>query len=262
MSDRESHLAAFERLRSSIDWTPNPACEGVGVVGRPARGLEHALDVVADVESPIVIEIGAEFGGSTRRWLTELPNSRVISIDPWFDEYKTKNWPELTAAVERGATIMSLFQHFCRDYQDRLAPVRGVCPEQLLHVADLGIVPDLVYIDGDHRYEAVLRDLFVADALFPETALTGDDWNFTSKARKYRRMDHPVRTAVHDFCSFRQYGLSSLRNTWVIDRSDEATIPPLRKLPVAEGGGPQRDLAKRVTALEQEIDTLKAASAD
>lgn len=48
-----------------------------------------------------------------------------------------------------------------------------------------GLQPDLVNIDGDHRFESVLADLQSALDLFPQATIVGDNWDWES-----------VRTAV------------------------------------------------------------------
>jgi hypothetical protein len=38
------------------------------------------------------------------------------------------------------------------------------------------IQPDIIYIDGDHHYKAVVRDLEACSRLFPDAILVGDDY--------------------------------------------------------------------------------------
>ena len=39
-----------------------------------------------------------------------------------------------------------------------------------------GVVPDLIYIDADHHYKAVKRDLCACLNAFPDATLVGDDY--------------------------------------------------------------------------------------
>ncbi|NUQ65213.1 MAG: hypothetical protein HUU20_22330 [Pirellulales bacterium] len=45
--------------------------------------------------------------------------------------------------------------------------------EGLQRVGEAGLEPDLVYIDADHRYESVVKDLTTALDLFPRAILVG-----------------------------------------------------------------------------------------
>lgn len=235
-------------LQARYPWPieqPAPDVEGVG---RPAEGLDLALSALAEHDAPVIVEIGAEFGGSTRTWLRSLQRCCVVSVDPWPDDYPTKHWPKITEAVDRGTSIQHLFMTFCWEYRDRLVAMRGTSPGALMELRDLGLEPTLVYIDGDHRYEAVMRDLIVADTLFPEAILCGDDWSFRPKARKYRGMTLPVQFAVNDYCSFQGYGVRAEQQTWLIDRGDLDSVPPLRRLPKASEF--EARVEQRLTALE------------
>lgn len=55
--------------------------------------------------------------------------------------------------------------------------------EGLQEIARRGLVPDLVYVDANHTYEAVLTDIRMARELFPRALLVGDDYNWQSVRR-------------------------------------------------------------------------------
>jgi hypothetical protein len=235
-------------LEAQYPWPIEQPTPDVEAVGRPAEGLDLALSALAEHDAPVIVEIGAEFGGSTRTWLRSLQSCCVVSVDPWPDDYPTHNWPKITEAVDRGTSIQHLFMSFCWEYRDRLVAMRGKSPDALMELRDLGLEPTLVYIDGDHRYEAVMRDLIVADTLFPEAILCGDDWSFRPKARKYRGMTLPVQFAVNDYCAFRGYGVRAEQQTWLIDRMDPDSVPPLRRL--QKPSDFESRVEQRLTALE------------
>jgi hypothetical protein len=67
--------------------------------------------------------------------------------------------------------------------------------------------PDLVYIDADHSFEAVVGDLECTLDLFPGAAIVGDDWNWES-----------VRTAVERVVKDRQLACESHETGWKIAR--------------------------------------------
>ncbi len=162
--------------------------------------------------------------------------------------------------------MVEVFQSFCWDHRERLTPVRASSPEGLLALHELGFEPTCVYIDGDHRYEGVLRDLFTAELLFPGALLAGDDWSFTSKANKYRGMAFPVRAAVTDFCAFRGFGVRAESNTWLVDQSEDRTPVRLRReTPAVSAGGPQVTapgpdrIASALAEVSGRLDRVEAA---
>ena len=82
----------------------------------------------------------------------------------------------------------------CWLLRDRIVPLRCDTQEGLQEVARAGLTPEVVYIDADHRYDAVKADLETALDLFPAAQVAGDDFDWPE-----------VRRAVEDVC--RERGL-------------------------------------------------------
>jgi len=178
-------------------------------VGRPVSGLESILEIAGllDSKPKIIVEIGVEYGGSARKLAQLFPETLIIAIDYWKKKYIPDSTPpewlylEPFAEKEEGS-IINLFLHFCIDIKDRLVPLQMMSTRALPLIARANLVPDIIYIDGDHRYLGVLADLFLCHCLFPSAILVGDDWNFTSSARHYLGHKYPVREAAQEFCNF------------------------------------------------------------
>lgn len=255
-SSTTTSLEAFEKLAARTSWPVAPPFPDVPIAGRPTKGIELAVAALDGTQDPIVVEVGAEFGGSTRTWMDARPDCRVVSIDPWPTPYRARAWREMVDMVGSDVETIELFMNFCWPYRDRLAPLRGVTPGGLVELHDLGLTPSLVYIDGDHRYEAVMRDIAVADGLFPDAIICGDDWLFDPKGKKYRGMPVPVQRAVVDYCNFAQYGVDVRANTWVIHREDNALIPPIRRVAPSPQARGAADLGRRLSAIESRIEEI------
>jgi hypothetical protein len=60
----------------------------------------------------------------------------------------------------------------------------------LRRVAEVGLEPDLVYVDAEHTYDAVAAELKLARELFPHALLCGDDYDWSG-----------VRRAVDEFAA-------------------------------------------------------------
>ena len=102
-----------------------------------AARLPDLFEVMEVAHPRSVLEIGCYRGVSTEVWL--LHCARVVAVDPW---------PEHVIRRE--------FLARCGHYP-HLTMIEGYSPTALARVADRRF--DLCYIDGDHSYEAVVRDI-------------------------------------------------------------------------------------------------------
>lgn len=125
-----------------------------------------------------IVEIGSWKGRSTQA-IVGSTQGKVIAIDHW--EGSTDQHDATTVEVKkRGAD--SIFNEFCSHFTEEIASeklmiVRANVPDAIPHVKR--VFPegaDFIFIDGDHTYEAVHRDLGVAlQLLAPGGLLCGHD---------------------------------------------------------------------------------------
>ena len=55
------------------------------------------------------------------------------------------------------------------------------CEAQILK--EMGVEPDLLYIDASHHYDGVMKDVSTAIDLFPSAHIVGDDWEYPDVQR-------------------------------------------------------------------------------
>jgi len=134
----------------------------------------------------VIVEVGSWRGRSTRA-LADHCRGVVYAVDPWGGVYyqddgsvhpiRTKAWP--------------IFQVNLRDHlrSGRVRARQGFSADVLpVLAAELGATADLVFIDGDHRHDAVRADIAAARHLVrPGGILSGhdyghDDWPGVQRA--------------------------------------------------------------------------------
>ena len=124
----------------------------------------------------IVFEFGAWLGLSTKFILDATPSDcLVISIDHWEGGATIKNSEKYDELIE------SSYDTFIRnmwDYRDRLIPLRMDGNEAMHYLHDKGIIPDLIYLDMDHEYDPVKKDLGILTKYYPQTVIVGDDMKY------------------------------------------------------------------------------------
>ena len=136
--------------------------------------------------SPLrILEVGSWAGGSAITWAEAIKRyargGQVICVDPWKPYFNPQERPDapvyrrMAEALDQD-TIYDLFTHnvTAAGHSDVVLSLRGQS------TAVLPMLPqghfDIVFVDGDHSYQAVLEDLKMAMSLVREGGiLCGDD---------------------------------------------------------------------------------------
>lgn len=186
-------------------------------------GRELIVEELEKKSVELMIEIGCFLCGSTQDWLQTTDSLKVIGIDHWeldaasilesYDDNpvfepcfkKITDRAEFIGSVKSNGPFLSAMANI-KKYSSRFYPVREFSPEALYVLHELGVNPDLIYIDSDK----VLDDLDVCRELFPQAILCGDDWTWGADE------GFPVQRAVTDFCKRAHVNVRVNRATWVI----------------------------------------------
>ena len=158
-----------------------------------------------------VAEIGV-FKGEYARYLLDVvcahPDSELHLIDPWAPG------PVVSGDAD-GNDVVSydgrdLFDVVVREfaYDPRVRIHRGYSHQVIPSFPDAHF--DLVYIDGDHSYEGVARDLELAHACVREGGwIMGHDYEMNSEKARHL-YDFGVKRAVGEYCAARRQRVAAL----------------------------------------------------
>ncbi|CAJ1328446.1 unnamed protein product [Effrenium voratum] len=98
--------------------------------------LQHLASEKAPLASLVAVEIGVSWASTSRALLRALPSLHLILVEP---------------------EIQAIARTRMLEFQDRVTWVNEMSREAAAKVEDQSV--DLVFIDGDHSYEAVVEDI-------------------------------------------------------------------------------------------------------
>lgn len=199
-------FSLFALSVNALDFRDNPVLASLDVWPkvRP-QVIEHTESMFRNAEQietlfankkqdiKIIVELGSWVGmGSTKYFLDHFPDAIVIAIDTWKGNARHLVTPHLKNILP---VLYDIFLKNMWKYQNRLIPMKMTAFEGLQTLYDLGIQPDIIYVDDCHEYEYVVQELELIWSLFPTTYLIGDDWNLNNEFNS----NYPVRRAVQFF---------------------------------------------------------------
>jgi predicted O-methyltransferase YrrM len=150
------------------------------------------FDLVKERRHVNVLEIGSWAGGSAiamAKTIKENGSGIVFCVDPWqrYDLNRASNLTPLMISVydemsnADGNEVFRLFQHnvCASNVSDLVVSIRAKSSQVLPLLNDQSF--DLIFIDGDHRYEAVKQDIEMCKRLVSTGGIIcGDDHELTA----------------------------------------------------------------------------------
>eukprot|EP00633_Aureoumbra_lagunensis_P004498 CAMPEP_0197320210 /NCGR_PEP_ID=MMETSP0891-20130614/58264_1 /TAXON_ID=44058 ORGANISM="Aureoumbra lagunensis, Strain CCMP1510" /NCGR_SAMPLE_ID=MMETSP0891 /ASSEMBLY_ACC=CAM_ASM_000534 /LENGTH=519 /DNA_ID=CAMNT_0042811477 /DNA_START=32 /DNA_END=1590 /DNA_ORIENTATION=+ len=173
------------RIASELSWRPmHDWPESIPQVEPFEHGWflethKRVLSQLLNENTKCIIELGSWYGASTQWIASKAKNATVYAIDIWDeshiirdDHYRNGN----TNSILKRHPLYATFLRNLWFLRDRVIPLRYDTVAGLKLLKDHNIQPDLIYIDADHHYNAVKRDILTCIELFPQAILVGDDY--------------------------------------------------------------------------------------
>jgi predicted O-methyltransferase YrrM len=189
----------------------SPMPESITGWGGTARIFEI---LIKQVRPRIIVEVGTWKGQSAitmaEACRTHQLDCAIICVDTWLGS--EEHFLACPAELTRVNGYPRLYYQFLsnvvhRNVQDLIVPLPTTSLTAAKLLSQLGIEADLIYIDADHQYEAVMADLNAFLPLLSKSGVMfGHDYYFES-----------VQQALSDFCAERQIGHDKRGTFWVLE---------------------------------------------
>lgn len=204
-------LSGFNVLQSQYRWPKKKPKVELSEHGWVSKKKQEYIKFHIRHEPFYILELGAWLGQSTRFFLNEYPNSRIVTIDHWkgSPEHKNKERKDYGVLSSLLPRLYKTFLVNCWEMKDRLVTIKATTMEGMKVVQQVGYIPDLIFIDAGHSYECVSQDLIDCYRLSPEAVFVGDDWAWLPpKSQK-----PPIQQAVYNFNVIHKMVLAILGNS-------------------------------------------------
>lgn len=152
------------------------------------------------------IEIGVAFGSNSFNLLNNFNNLKLYSIDPYI-KYSDEDKMSDLVENEKGNQFYEFVSNRLKNkFGNRSIFIRGTSQE-LQEEPDYFF--DFVYIDGDHTYEGVNKDLInTFSKIKKDGILSGDDYG------TFENINFGVKKAVDEFCLKNNLKLNIDKSLW------------------------------------------------
>jgi hypothetical protein len=206
--------SSLNELRMRYPWPLKRPYDDL--VGWPLDGGGRQLvtKLIQKKNLSLQVEIGTFLGDSAKKWLDSHPALILICVDPWegsdywVDYARKHNREDLANIFKEPDGIYHAFLSLMWNYRERIIPVKGYSPEKLYELHDLGVFPEIFYLDGTKTGD----ELDVCESLFPNAIITGDDWTWSNGE------GYPIRETVKGFANKNGYLYQAFRATWLLKR--------------------------------------------
>lgn len=169
---------------------------------------ELVKNIVENIPNGVFVEIGTHTGDFADHILANSSNSKLYCVDP-YTRYDT--YDDAINDVTGDKQFQSTYNRLYSKYGDRVKFIRKYSEEALNDIPDK---IDFLYIDGNHRYSYVYRDL---ELYYPKVKqngyIIGDDAVDTNENERNSNGDvlitwspgcyghYGVIKAFHEFCA-------------------------------------------------------------
>tara|TARA_B110000483_G_C18166930_1_gene531691 strand:- start:808 stop:1425 length:618 start_codon:yes stop_codon:yes gene_type:complete len=189
----------------------------------PRKNIASILHAYG-LRNGVGVEIGVKKGLFSKVLLDTWDCTQLILVDPWMDQENTTYDEKHDHTTDLADCLSNL-----KGYEGRYRILRGLSHEVVHNIPD-GLL-DFVYVDGNHGYEAVKRDL---RDWYPKLKvggiMAGDDYTINSEEIIFSYA-FGVKRAVDEFALLQKKNVSvNLTGDWMYrfntkDTGEEFMLP-------------------------------------
>ena len=163
----------MDKLQKDFYFPKNKPNANPNLHGWLGEGNQLLLKKYISNDIKLVFEFGSWLGLSANFILNNTnscKNCKIVCIDTWEGDWSIK---QTTKYKKHLQNLYDTFIVNMWKWKDRLIPVKMDGRKAMKYLHDLGLKPDLIYLDMDHSYESAKGDLKLLMKYFPDTLKIG-----------------------------------------------------------------------------------------
>ena len=183
-----SSTSALRRLETDFPFPSLKPAVTPNMHGWLGDGNQLLLQKFIQKDTRIIFEFGTWLGKSAMYMLqlqaVHPEFTTIVCVDTWEGDWSIKQTDKYKKHME---TLYDTFIVNMWDHKEKVVPLRMDGRKAMKYLHDIGLKPDLIYLDMDHSYESAKGDLECLMKYFPDTIILGDDvlyWKGVAKAVK------------------------------------------------------------------------------
>jgi GR25 family glycosyltransferase involved in LPS biosynthesis len=222
LSSRPSNTIEVEDLNEFADFSISEGKVNLNkILQRPRdthefliKGLEQLAGKYIKPNS-VVVEVGSYAGESAEIFLNSGRVDKIYCIDPWENDYNNSDESSYKAPMD---FVENMFNDRMAQFGDRVVKLKMPAEEAFSLIEDSSA--DLVYLDGEHTYEANEKYLKLFNPkLKSDGYMCGHDWGYG----KLGETGHSQTEAVRLFFSSDPIDVFQ-DNSWVYNKKKDSSI--------------------------------------
>jgi hypothetical protein len=168
--------------------------------------------IISEYNPTIFCELGCFTGGGVKHVLSIKKDLFVCAVDTWDNEVFLSGLEPQHTKIRQDVEQNSLYDAFLANiwaYKEQVLPLKMDSIDGVKKIKELGIYPDLIYIDSSHQYQHTKNELNTIDDLFPDCVICGDDYSNNYKG---------VIQAVDEFVKSKNYNTTIIDGRFIIKK--------------------------------------------
>lgn len=154
--------------------------------------------IISEYNVNNICELGSWFGTSSKYFSSKI-NGKLYCIDLWNNdfiiqkddnEYIDDQYSDKDKKLLENRDLYTTFLNNLYEFKDKVIPIRTDTISGIKLLESQNIKIDLFYIDANHTYDSVKKEILLIKEKYPNSLIFGDDYHFIGVKKAVNELSH------------------------------------------------------------------------